>query len=154
MKLIKAPHIALKPGTIYSADNGERICLHCAGNSAKFTGRDLSGMHVTPMTAADAVEWDLAFAKPLSCERGCTTYGKPGPLKKGERIRIKPEWQDKGDEAREWFVYEDEHDGRLGIFTPLPGMAIQPWQMVSAYMVERVDGGLRDVAIELGLCAS
>jgi hypothetical protein len=76
------------------------------------------------------------------------------PLKKGERIRIKPEWQDPGDDKREWFTYDDEQNGRVGIFTPRPGMAFQPWQCVSSYMVERVNGGLRDVAIEMGLCAS
>jgi len=59
------------------------------------------------------------------------------PLKKGERIRIKPEWQEEGDADLEWFACDDEENGRVGIFTPMPEMAIQPWQCVSAHMVER-----------------
>ncbi len=60
------------------------------------------------------------------------------PLKKGERITIKPGWRDAGDENREWFCYDDEEKGRVGIYTPMPEMRIQPWQTVSADMVERV----------------
>lgn len=68
--------VALKPGTIYSADNGELICANCAGYAAKFTGRDRSGLKVVEMTMADSREWELEFDKPLSCERGCTKYAR------------------------------------------------------------------------------
>lgn len=60
------------------------------------------------------------------------------PLKKGEEIRIKPEWQDEGDDKLKWFAYDDEQNARVGIYTPMPEMAFQPWQTVDAYMVERV----------------
>lgn len=66
-----------------------------------------------------------------------TTYQHNPPLKRGEEIEILPEWQDNGDAGKKWFVYEDEHGGRLGIYTPMPQMAFQPWQTVSAYMVKR-----------------
>ena len=61
------------------------------------------------------------------------------PLKRGDPIRIKPEWQDAGDDKLDWYVYEDELAGRVGIFTPRPDF-IQPWQRVSDYMVERRPG--------------
>jgi hypothetical protein len=59
-------------------------------------------------------------------------------IKKGDRIRIKPEWQDPGDADREWFAYDDEQNGRVGIYTPMPELAIQPWQLVDANMVELI----------------
>ena len=65
---------ALKPGTIYSADNGALICIYCAGMSALFTGRDISGQKCTPMTQDDAMAWEQELGKPMSCEGGCTTY--------------------------------------------------------------------------------
>ncbi len=64
----------LKPGRVYWADNGERICLQCAGASAKYTGRDLSGQRVEAATARDAREWLDLTGKLLQCERGCTTF--------------------------------------------------------------------------------
>lgn len=68
------PKPVLKEGTIYSADNGQRICLHCAGASAKFTGRDRSGKKVKAFTAKDAAEWYAMLGKPLACECGRTTF--------------------------------------------------------------------------------
>ena len=48
-------------------------------------------------------------------------------IKKGDRIYIKPEWQDKGDEHIEFVAMCDEYDGRVKIgylntlqnFTPI-----------------------------------
>ncbi len=59
----------------FRPDNGELICVHCAGMTAKFTGRDRSGMKVLPMNQADAAEWEQMMEKPMACESGCTTYG-------------------------------------------------------------------------------
>lgn len=70
----KEPTPKLKAGVIYSADNGQRICLHCAGASAKYTGRDISGQRVHRMTKSDAYEWLSMMEEPLSCEAGCTTF--------------------------------------------------------------------------------
>lgn len=74
---ITDPKPKLKPGAIYSADNGMRICLKCAGNSAKFTGRDISGQRVIRIPVAETVDWKAMFGRDLSCERGCTTYPQP-----------------------------------------------------------------------------
>lgn len=74
--LSKSPRVALRAGIIYSADNGMLICVHCAGMSAKFTGRDISGQKVTPMTARDNTDWMAMFDRPLACESGCTSFGK------------------------------------------------------------------------------
>lgn len=71
----KQPKEFLKPGTIYSGDNGQRICLHCAGYSAATTGRDISGKKVSAFTEEDAKEWFSMMGKPLACEQGCTTHG-------------------------------------------------------------------------------
>lgn len=65
---------ALKLGVIYSADNGRLICIHCAGMSALFTGRDISGQKCTAMTQDDAMEWERHMGRPMNCEGGCTTY--------------------------------------------------------------------------------
>jgi len=49
---------ALDEGTIYIGDNGRMFCgrLECAGASAHFTGRDISGQFVLRLTDADRQE--------------------------------------------------------------------------------------------------
>jgi hypothetical protein len=74
MKPIKPPKPKLKPGVIYSADNGRLICLDCAGKSALYTKRDISGQLVQAVPPAQTAEWFKVFGEPMSCERGCTTY--------------------------------------------------------------------------------
>jgi hypothetical protein len=73
----KPPKPKLKPGIIYSADNGRLVCVDCAGMSAKYTGRDLSGHRVTPVPVSETVDWHKEFGKPMRCEGGCTTYLLP-----------------------------------------------------------------------------
>ena len=73
------PTPVLKLGVIYAADNGCLICLHCAGMSAKYTGRDISGQRVTKIPHSQTVDWFKEFGKPMSCESGCTTYLLPNP---------------------------------------------------------------------------
>ena len=60
-------------------------------------------------------------------------------LKAGDRIRIKPEWQDKGDDQFEWYVLEDEAGGRVAIAprTTLP--LGDPWSRVYVSMVEKIE---------------
>jgi len=62
----------LKPNTIYLADNGRAICSKCAGSSALYTGRDISGQRVYECTEKDAAEWLVMMGKELTCEAGCT----------------------------------------------------------------------------------
>ena len=44
----------LSPTTLYLGDNGRCFCgkLHCAGMTAHFSGRDLSGQKVMKLSAA------------------------------------------------------------------------------------------------------
>ena len=85
-----APKSVLKPGIIYSGDNGQRICLHCAGMSAKFTGRDLSGHKVTALGADDAQYWFEMLGKQLACEGGCTVYPS---IKTADAKEVQPQLQ-------------------------------------------------------------
>ena len=71
--MIAAPKKVLAKGAVYWADNGRRICSACAGMSALYTGRDISGQKVERATVADAGEWERAIRRPLACEKGCTT---------------------------------------------------------------------------------
>ena len=45
---------ALAPNALYFGDNGRCFCgkLHCAGMTAHYTGRDLSGLRVERITPA------------------------------------------------------------------------------------------------------
>ena len=77
----------LREGALYWADNGRRICAKCAGQSALFTGRDISGQKVERITVEDVRAWpkDLGV---LRCEAGCAALaavaGPDGwPLKRG-----------------------------------------------------------------------
>jgi len=58
-------------GRSYWADGGQRICLRCAGATATYTGRDVSGQPVVRVTLADVDSWPLDLG-PLGCEGGCT----------------------------------------------------------------------------------
>lgn len=74
---IPDPVPVLKAGIIYSGDNGMRICVHCAGQSAKYTGHDRSGQKVMPIPASETVIWKQMLGKDLACESGCTVYPQP-----------------------------------------------------------------------------
>ena len=71
MTAVRVATPVLKPGVVYVSDNGRAICLHCAGASAKYTGRDISGQAVMPFQGAALAEWLREFGS-LSCESGCT----------------------------------------------------------------------------------
>lgn len=81
-------------------------------------------------------DWETASEDTASVARELRSL--VAPLRRGEEIRIKADWQDAGDDKLKWFAYDDEENGRVGIYSPMPEMAIQPWQTVDAYMVERV----------------
>lgn len=59
----------LQDGVVYLGDNGQAICSCCAGYSAKFSGRDISGQAVLKVTANDLLE---VGAESMSCECGKT----------------------------------------------------------------------------------
>ncbi len=51
-------------------------------------------------------------------------------ITKGQRVTIKPEWMDKGEERLEWHAVEDEDGGRVRIECVNTGMLINPSQVV------------------------
>lgn len=83
------PRIVLAADAVYWADNGRRICTACAGATALYTGRDLSGQEVARATARDVRIWESeGDLGPLACECGrvrlSTIAGPDGwPLGKG-----------------------------------------------------------------------
>ncbi len=70
------PKPVLKKGVLYSSDNGMIVCVECAGQSALFTGYDISGQKVIAIPRSENALWRLWFGKDMSCERGCTSYGE------------------------------------------------------------------------------
>lgn len=82
------PRPVLVPGAVYWADGGRVVCLRCAGASALYTGRDVSGQKVARVTVEDVRAWpdDLGV---LRCASGCTALtavaGPDGwPLERGD----------------------------------------------------------------------
>ncbi len=56
-------------------------------------------------------------------------------IKKGDIVKIKPEWQDLGDEKFTWVAVEDEDGGRVRI-TPIDiELPIPPNQVVTTNML-------------------
>lgn len=73
-KPFKEPEPILKDGVIYSADNGMLICKKCAGQSALYTGCDISGQEVVAIPRSENAAWKRFFGEDMTCERGCTSY--------------------------------------------------------------------------------
>jgi hypothetical protein len=62
-------------------------------------------------------------------------------LKVGDRIRIKPEWQDEGDDEFERIVIEaPENSPRELIKTLIPGFEYSPTESIEITKLERVSG--------------
>lgn len=57
-------------------------------------------------------------------------------IKKGDRVKIKPEWQDKGDDLFLWIAIEDEDGGRVRISPIGTGLQLTPNQVVQTSMLE------------------
>ncbi len=57
-------------------------------------------------------------------------------IRKGQRVWIRPEWQDPGDDGYEWTAMEAEDGGRVLIQPLIPGMGILPCQVVNVAMLE------------------
>ena len=78
----------LGEGALYWADNGRVICAKCAGQSALYTGRDISGQKVERITVEDVRAWPADLGT-LRCASGCTALtavaGPDGwPLERGD----------------------------------------------------------------------
>ena len=64
-------------------------------------------------------------------------------LKVGDRVRIKPEWQDDGDDQWERVVIDaPENSPRVLIKTLIPGFEYPPTERIEISKLERVDGGM------------
>lgn len=76
---LKEPKSVLKPGVIYLGDNGQAVCVKCAGVCAS-SGYDMSGQKMHAVTIAEAKETQAMLKEygmpetKYSCESGCTTY--------------------------------------------------------------------------------
>jgi hypothetical protein len=55
-------------------------------------------------------------------------------IRKGQQVRIKPEWQDAGDENLVFVAVQDEDGGRVRI-EALAGMRINPQYVVTVEMI-------------------
>ena len=66
----------LSESALYYGDNGRIFCGACAGASARYTGRDISGQKVARVKPEDVAAWDADMARyyptgtfpPLACE--------------------------------------------------------------------------------------
>ena len=65
---------------------------------------------------------------------------KQSTIQRGDRIRIKPEWRDPGDEEFIWMALEDENGGRVRI-APVMELPYLPNQVVTTDMIERDANG-------------
>lgn len=61
-------------------------------------------------------------------------------IKAKDIIKIKPEYQDEGDDSLVWVAVEDEDGGRIRIAPLNSGLKFPPNQIVSTKMVETVRG--------------
>tara|TARA_R100000656_G_scaffold82903_1_gene60570 strand:+ start:174 stop:356 length:183 start_codon:yes stop_codon:yes gene_type:complete len=59
-------------------------------------------------------------------------------IKKGDKIRIKPERQDDGDSQFNWEAIENEDGGRVRIAPVNIGLPITPNQVVETKMIEKI----------------
>lgn len=90
----------LKPGALYWSDNGRVICVSCAGASALFSGRDLSGQKVTRVSAADVEAWNAeGDLGPLRCECRKTTLASSVVGPDGWPAATAPKRRAVGDES-------------------------------------------------------
>jgi hypothetical protein len=59
---------------------------------------------------------------------------------KGDIVKIRPQWQDKGDDEYTWIARNDEEKGRVDISALELRTGIWPMQTVTVDMVEKVEG--------------
>lgn len=56
-------------------------------------------------------------------------------IKKGDIVKIRPEWQDPGDDKFTWVAIEDEDGGRVRITPVDTGLRFPPNQVVTTDML-------------------
>ena len=61
----------------------------------------------------------------------CSTSNSSNPFRVGDKVTIKPQWQDEGDELFERTVIEaPENSDRVFVQTDIPEFAIKPSQWI------------------------
>jgi len=60
-------------------------------------------------------------------------------IKKNDIIRIRPEFQDEGDDSLIWIALEDEDGGRVRIAAVNTGLKFPPNQIVKTEMVDKAE---------------
>jgi hypothetical protein len=73
----------------------------------------------------------------------------PTPIRHGDRVRIKPEWQDPGDDEFVWTAVENEAGGRVRI-RPVMDLQIPPSYVVTTEMIEHE--GIQVCRKQSGVC--
>ena len=58
----------LRDEDLHFTDNGRIVCGACAGTSARFTGRDISGQEVAVIDAAMAARFESDVGRGPTCE--------------------------------------------------------------------------------------
>lgn len=51
-------------------------------------------------------------------------------IRKGDKVQIRPEWQDAGDDRFDWIAVDNEEKGRVAIMPLGTGLAIPPVSVV------------------------
>jgi len=57
-------------------------------------------------------------------------------IKKGDEVKIKPEWQDDGDDEFIWVAADDEENGRVAIYPSNINTHFKPTHVVNIFMLE------------------
>ncbi len=60
-------------------------------------------------------------------------------IKKNDIIRIRPEFQDEGDDSLIWIALEDEDGGRVRIAPVNTGLKFPPNQIVKTEMIDKTE---------------
>lgn len=60
-------------------------------------------------------------------------------IKKGDEVRILPQWQDKGDDKLTWIAVDDEEKGRVTIMPVNLNLPIKPQSVVRVNQIEQVN---------------
>lgn len=60
-------------------------------------------------------------------------------IKAKDIVRIKPEYQDEGDDSLVWIALEDEDGGRVRIAPLNTGMKFPPNQVINTDMLDKAD---------------
>lgn len=60
-------------------------------------------------------------------------------IRKGDKVKIKPEWQDEGDDQFDWYAYSDQYGDRVQITCDIEGMVFRPLQTVLITWLEETE---------------